>query len=231
MLKRSFLAALAALLILVPAAAGDIATFVNLGFSGDSAYFMFGQYGLDSATGKAYAETYLVNTKKNDFVPKGVSRKLYDARIEAGQDLSGALFSLYGEALPLASACKIEPLASGRLLYILLDGEELPATLSFRDFRNESSYDIALQKSVAEATDGSVSSSFGFTVAVTAKDGATKRMTAGNADIKRAGVKDYVVRRIIVAPDEKTLVLIIEKRLAQKGDQAVRYMVETLKLP
>ncbi len=231
MIKRSLLAVLAALLILVPAAAGDIATFVNLGFSGDSAYFMFGQYGLDSATGKPYAETYLVNTKKNDFVPKGVSRKLYDARIEAGQDLSGALFSLYREALPLATSCKIDPLASGRLLYVLLDGEEPPATLSFRDFRTEAAYDVALQKSVAEAKDGGVTSSFGLTVALTAKDGSTKRVTGGNADIKRAGVKDYVVRRIIIAPDEKTLVLIIEKRLAQKGDQAVRYMVETIKLP
>jgi predicted secreted protein len=229
-MKRSILAAFAALVLLLPAAAGDIATFVNLGFSGDSAYFMFGQYGVDPATGKPYAETYLVDTKKNDFVRNGVARKVFDVRTEPGQDLSGALFALYGEALPLVKSCRIDPLSTGRLLYVLLDGEEPPASLSFRDFRTEASFEVTLQKSVSENKD-SVTSSFGLAVSVTAKDGGIKRVTAGNPGIKRAGVKDYVIRRIIVAPDEKTLVLIIEKRMATKGDQAVRYMVETLRLP
>lgn len=230
MTKRSLLAVVAALVLLVPAVAGDIATFVDLGFSPDSSYFMFGQYGVESGTGKPYAELYLVDTKKNDFLPKGTSRRVFDAKLEPGQDGQGALFALYGETLPLVKTSKIDHLAPGRLLYVLLDGEEPPATLSFRDFKTGAAYDVALQKSVAENKDRVVSS-FGFTVAVTAKDGGVKRVTAGNPDIKRAGVKDYIVRRIIVAPDEKTLVLIMEKRMAQKGDQAIRYMVETVKLP
>jgi predicted secreted protein len=229
-MKRSILAAVAALALLVPAAAGDIATFVNLGFSPDSAFFMFGQYGLDSGGGKPYAETYMVDTKKNDFVKNGVMRRVFDAKVEPGQDVQGALFALYGENLPLVKSCKIDNLATGRLLYVLLDGEEPPATLSFRDFKTGAAYDIALQKKVSESKD-SVVSSFGLAVSVTLKDGTVKRVTAGNPDIKRSGVKDYVIRRIIIAPDEKTLVLIIEKNMAQKGDQAVRYMVETLKLP
>lgn len=229
-MKRSILAALAAIALLAPAAAGDIATFVDLGFSNDSAYFMFGQYGLDPASGKAYAETYLVDTLRNDFVRKGVARKVYDVKLEPGQDLSGALFSLYGEALPLVKSCRINPLAPGRLLYILLDGEEPPAALSFRDFKTGASWEIALQKSVAETREG-VSSSFGLSVVVTLKDGSVKRVAAGNPGIKRQGVRDYVIRRIIVAPDEKTVVLIIEKLVTEKGDQSVRYMVETLRLP
>jgi predicted secreted protein len=40
-----------------------------------------------------------------------------------------------------------------------------------------------------------------------------------------------VIRRIIVAPDEKHLIFIVEKRTIDKGDPAVRYMVEALKLP
>jgi predicted secreted protein len=230
MMKRSLLAVIAALTILVPASAGDIATFVDLGFSPDSAYFMFGQYGVESASGKPYAELYLVDTKKNDFVPKGMTRKVFDAKLEPGQDCSGALFSLFGDSVALSKSCKIDHLATGRLLYVLLDGEVPPASLSFRDFKTEAAYDMALQKSVAEGKDGVVSS-FGLTVTVTAKDGGVKRVTAGSPDIKRPGVRDYAIRRIIVAPDEKTIVVIIEKRMADKGDQSVRYMVETVKLP
>ncbi len=58
-----------------------------------------------------------------------------------------------------------------------------------------------------------------------------KRVVGGNPDIKRQGVKAYVIRRIIAAPDEKTFVFIVEKRMVDKGDPAVRYMVEALKLP
>lgn len=230
MTKRILAVALAALAFAVPAIAGDVAAFVNLGFSPDSAYFLFGQYGVEAGSGKPYAELYLVDTKKNDFVPNGVSRRVFDATLEPGQDSSGALFSLFAEAAPLAKNRKIDHLRPGRLLYVLLDGEEPPASLSFRDFKTEATIDIALNKSVVEGKDGAVSS-FGVGITATAKDGGVRRVTGGNPDVKRPGVLDYVVRRVIVAPDEKTLVLIIEKRMTRKGDPSVRYMIESIRLP
>lgn len=228
-MKRSLLVMIAALVLLIPAAAGDIATFVNLGFSPDSAYFLFGQYGVESDSGKPYAELNLVDTKKNDFVPKGSVRKVFDARLEPGQDCQGALFALYGDFYPTAKASKIDNLSPGRLLYVLLDGEEPPATLSFRDFKTDAVYEIGIQKKLSEGKTG-ITSSFDLALTFTAKDGSVKHASVGNANIKRADVKDYIVRRIIVAPDEKTLVFIIEKRMSVKGDQTVRYMVETLRL-
>jgi predicted secreted protein len=230
MKKRSLLAAVAALAAAVPAFAGDVATFVNLGFSPDSAYFMFGQYGVDQAAGTPYAETYLVDSKKNDFVKNGVARKSFDARLEPGQDASGAFYALFAEQSALARKYKIDYLKPGRLLYILMDGQEPPATLSFRDFKTGASYEVALSQKAAEAA-GSVSSSFGLAVTVAAKDGATRRVVGGNPDIKRPDVKAYVIRRIIAAPDERTLVFIVEKRMQSRGDSAVRYMIEALKLP
>jgi predicted secreted protein len=230
MTKRSLLAAVAALCILVPAAAGDIATFVDLGFSPDSAYFMFGQYGLESATGKPFAELYLVDTKKNDFLPKGTARKTFDARLEPGQDGSGALWALFAENVAGSRSYKIDHLAPGRLVYLLLDGEEAPATLSFRDFKTGSAWEVTMQKSVAPTKTG-VSSSFGIAMTLTPKEGQARKLVVGNPGLKRPDVSDYVIRRIIVAPDEKTLVFIIEKRMSAKGDQAIRYMVETVKLP
>jgi predicted secreted protein len=230
MKKRSLLVAIVAFVALVPALAGDVATFVDLGFSPDSSYFMFGQYGVDQASGAPYAETYLVDNKKNDFVRDGVTRKSFSARLEAGQDASGAFFALFADQTGLARKYKIDHLKPGRLLYILVDGQEPPASLSFRDFKTGASYEVALNQKAVEAP-GSVSSSFGIALTKTAKDGTVKRIVGGNPDIKRVGVKEYVIRRIIAAPDETTMIFIVEKRMVEKGGGAVRYMVEALKLP
>jgi predicted secreted protein len=230
MKKRSMFAASIFLLALAPAFAGDVATFVNLGFSPDSAYFMFGQYGIDPAAGKPYAETYLVDNKRNDFVAKGITRQTFDAALEPGQDASGAMYALVGEGQSLIKKYKIDPLKPGRLLYVLMDGQEPPAILSFRDFKTGSSYEVSLSQRATE-NKGTAAASFGIALTYTAKDGTAKRVVGGNPDIKRDGVRAYVIRRIIAAPDEKALVFIVEKRMVDKGDPAVRYMVEALKLP
>jgi predicted secreted protein len=230
MMRRSLVATALFLVFLASACAGDVATFVNLGFSADSAYFMFGQYGIDAAAGKPYAETYLVDNRKNDFVPKGVARRTFDSVIEPGQETTGAIFSLYGEQIALVKKYKIDNLKPGRLLYVLMDGQEPPASLSFRDFKTGANYEISLNQS-SSAANGAVMSSFGVAVSCTDKGGQVKRVVGGNPDIKRGGVKAYVIRRIFIAPDEKTLVFIVEKRTVEKGDPGVRYMVEALRLP
>jgi predicted secreted protein len=235
MKKRSMLATIFVLLALVLGAdaafAGDVATFVDLGFSPDSAYFMFGQYGLDQAAGKPYAETYLVDAKRNDFVDKGVIRRSFDVALEPGQDASGALFSLLGEEQALVKKCKIDHLLPGRLLYVLMDGQEPPASLSFRDFKTGASYEVSLSQSSSEVR-GQAAASFGIAMSYSAKEGAvSKRVVGGNPDIKRQGVKSYAIRRIIAAPDEKTLIFIVEKRTVDKGDPGIRYMAEALRLP
>ncbi|HET7838566.1 MAG TPA: DUF2259 domain-containing protein [Rectinemataceae bacterium] len=230
MKKRILITAFAILVATLPVVAGDVATFVDLGFSSDSAYFMFGQYGADQATGKPYAETYIVDNGRNDFVAQGVARKVYDASLEPGLDGVGAFYTLFADQVPLSKKYRIDHLKPGRLLYVLLDGQEPPATLSFRDFKSGAAYEIALNQKTSEAK-GGTSSSFGISVSVKLGDGATKRVTGGNPDIKRPGVKAYVIRRIIAAPDQKTLVFIVEKRMANGGDGGIRYMVEVLKLP
>ncbi len=230
MKKRILISAIAILAACIPTFAGDVATFVDLGFSSDSAYFMFGQYGADLGSGKPYAETYLVDNGKNNFVAQGVARKVYEAVLEPGLDGVGAFYSLFADQVPLARKYKIDHLKPGRLLYVLLDGQEPPATLSFRDFKTGAAYEIALNQKTDEAK-GGISSSFGIAVSVKLGESATKRVTGGNPDIKRPGVKAYVIRRIIAAPDGKTLVFIVEKRMANNGDGGIRYMVEVLKLP
>ena len=230
MKKRSLFAAAIFLAAFAPAFAGDVATFVNLGSSSDSAFFMFAQYGMDQSSNKPYAESYLVDARRNEFVDKGVARKTFDTVLEPGQDALGALFSLIDNEWSLIRKYKIDHLRTGRLLYVLMDGQEPPASLSFRDFKTGASFNVSLSQSSSQSK-GSLYSSFGIALTYTTKDGSVKRVVGGNPDIKRQGVQAYVIRRIIIAPDKRTVIFIVEKRMVDKGDPAVRYMVEALKLP
>lgn len=210
--------------------AGDVATLVNLGFSPDSAYFMFGFHGLDTAAGKPYAEIYVVNTKKNEFVPNGTFRGLYAVTLEPGWNPAGAFFKLFSEASPVARSYKIDHLAQGRLVYLLTDGIDGPDTLSFKDFKTSAQWDVVLKETVEEK-DGTYISSFGLELAVTGADGKKLTLKAGNPLIRRKGVSNYTISQIIVAPDGKTVVVLIEKVEKSPAGLAIRWMVETLKLP
>ncbi len=210
--------------------AGDVPAFVNLGFSPDSAFFCFGQYGIDEASGQPYAELYLVDTRRNDFVKDGVSRRSYSSRLEPGQDPAGAIFALYGERLDVVKTRKIDHLRQGRLVYVLLDGAPQTDALSFQDFKTGDQYAVKLSQSVTESGKNA-SSSFGISVSVTTKDGAVRRFEAGNPTFSRDGVAGYAIRRIVMAPDERTLVFIVEKKLAGASGAGVSYMVETVRAP
>jgi len=48
--------------------AGDVARFVDIGFSADGKTYFFGQYGKIDNKFLPYAEIYAVDVKKNDFI-------------------------------------------------------------------------------------------------------------------------------------------------------------------
>ena len=100
MQKRVILIGVLILSVLVPLAAGDVANFVNLGFSEDSSVCMFGQYGVIDGEERPYAEIYTVNVHKNAFVPNGVTKKVFTDEVQPGQDGAGALFNLLHQVVP-----------------------------------------------------------------------------------------------------------------------------------
>lgn len=229
-MKRIPIVLMASLIVALPVFAGDVPSLVNLGFSPDSAYFMFAQYGLDDSSASPYAEFYLVDTKRNDFVPQGTARAVFPIRMEPGQDPSGAFFTLYGQSLPLVKKYRIDHLKQGRIVYILLNGSTPAEALAFRDFKTEGAYEVRLTQASVTVGD-SASSSFGISVVLTEKSGAVKRFEVGNPSLKRSGVSGYAIRQILVAPDERTLVFIVEKKLAGDKGSGLRYMVETIRIP
>lgn len=223
-MKRIIVLFLCISLFAVPLFAGDIPTFVNLGFSANSEYFMFGYYGIDSVTGKPYAEIFVVNTQKNDFTGDGIFRAQYSTQLEPGWNALAGFLDLYNKTTPVIKKYNINHFNQGRLAFLAIDNSA--DTISYKD-TDGSEWQITLHKKVNESP-GSVSSSFSIQFTIN-RAGSSKTYTAGNPGIVRKNVNNYILRQIIIAPDGKTIVFIIEKEEA--GAKGMRYMVETYRIP
>ncbi len=206
-------------LVTLTASAGDVARFINLGFSPDSRYFMFGQYGIQEKTSAPWAETYIVDVKANAFVPQGTRKVISSREVDAGSDAIGALFEAVAESRAQKVRYNIRHMATGRLLYILVDGAPAPDSLDFRDFETSRSYSVVLSQS---------GSSYWLSVTVTDKDGASHTYKAGDPSYRRPGVKAYHIKEIILAPDNASLVFLVQKEEQDTRGNNIRYMIETV---
>jgi len=208
--------------------AGDIANFVNLGFSADGGRFVFGQHGVNDGDFAGYADIWAVDVAKNAFLPNGKFSAPASSST-AGKDGAGVFAALQNVAAPFLAKNGIDSSRKGRALYV--QAEDIPSLrdLSFRDFESGVAYEVSMTVK-SSGTGASVKSSFYLTVVATAGDGTVSRMTVGLPGYERAGVKDYLVRRVITDDTGKSLVFVIEKTLYDRKGDSARYMVETARL-
>ncbi len=232
MSKRFFLGTVALALVCMTAWAGDTASFVDLGFSPDGKNYMFAQYGVESKTLKPWADLYLVDVPRNDFVKGGKLSYLHSAPVVAGQDGSGALYRLLSQNAALADRFKIDYLRQSQPLYIALENGPEPAAdtvVEFRDFEAGASYTATLVPYV-EGADAELRSSFYINVERTAKDGTKKKYVVGTPAVKRPLVSAYRIRKAVIAPKDGSLIFVIEMHKKAASGHDVRYMVEALRL-
>jgi predicted secreted protein len=206
--------------------AGDSAVFANLGFSEKGDYFMFAQYGVSSFP---YAESYIVDAARNSFVKDGTAVKTYKETLLPGQDPAGALYALLGEQARPIAKYGIDHIRQGRLLYLSMNGDDAKTTLEFRDFATKNAYSVTLNQKI-EKNDAKPASSFGIQIKRTSSSGAETTLNAGNPKIVREGVKGYAIRKILASPNDRFIVFVIEKQIAESTGTSIRYMVETLAL-
>jgi predicted secreted protein len=226
---RLLLSAMLCVCVAGAAFAGDVAQFTNLGFSDDSRYFMFGQFGVREGSSAPYAEVYVVDVQANDFTRQGVRKVTYTSPVEPGNNGQGALYNLIGDSLGLQKQFRIDHLATGRLLYLLVDGIDASDTLEFRDFQTGRKYSVNMLQNAA--TKGAeVSSSFRIQLSVEEKDGKARSLEVGNPGIQRSGVKSYHIKQIVLAPDGKSHIFVIQRAEADGNASNVRYMVEAARL-
>lgn len=208
--------------------AGDIANYVNLGFSNDSRYFMFGQYGV-SEDSILYAEIYTVDVPANKYASGGVAKAQFDVPLQPGQSGIGGLLTLLGRSSDLVKKYGINHMKPGRIIYVLVNGKEPEPLLEFRDFSSGDTYKIALKQSQISAG-GKSGSSFYIDLTVIDKNGRMRGHTVGLPGYVREGVSGYRIESVFLSPDAKSMVFLVERAEDGPDGTDVRYMVETVKL-
>lgn len=207
--------------------AGDIANYVNLGFSKNSDYFMFAQYGMSEKG--IYSELFTVDVRNNKFVPGGVMSREYSGTISSIEDGTGLLFMQLEDAYgKLIKKYGIEHLKKGRCLYLDSNGE-CNRTVGFRDFSTGYDYSVKLEQQ-SEKSGESVKSAFFIRLLVKKEGVSSDSYEVGNGNFFRNGVGSYKIKAVIISPDDRSMVFVIEKILQEKKGFSVRYMVETLDL-
>jgi predicted secreted protein len=212
--------------------AGDAASFVDLGFSPDGKIYMFAQYGVQAKTLRPWADLFVVDVPKNNFVSGGRLSYTHDQAVIAGQDGSGALYRIISRNT-LADRYGVNYLLQGQPLFVSLengaraDGEG--ETIEFRDFEQGASYRAVLVPYV-EGSGGDLKSSFYINVDRTGRDGTKKSYVVGTPQLKRPLVVSYRIRKVIVAPQDGSVVFVIETKKQGDDGYDLRYMVEALRL-
>ena len=209
--------------------AGDAARFVNLGFSPDSRVFMFAQHGISEENGFPFAEIYTVDVPDNSFVSGGVARETYSTALSPGQDGSGALYTLLPTVRTVVDRYRINHLRQGRLVYLLVNGEEVRERIEFRDFESGNRYDIRITQE-SRGSGASVRAAFHLDISTELANGTTITRRVGRPGYFRDDIDRYRINQVIVAPDERSLVVVVERIRDTGSGTRIRYMVETVRL-
>ena len=201
--------------------AGDIANFVNLGFSADGTKFAFGQYGLQDKTYRAYAEIYAVDIGTNTFLQNGIFRTSPSKQTE-GKESKSTFLALQNRAQAALSKWDISETRQGRVLYAQTEATAGNQTLFFRDFQTSDEYTVVLNTAQKSKTE----SSFYLTVEKTKPNGMKIQKQVGRPDYIRSGVKNYSVKKILMDDSAHAMIFIIEKNEYASSGDSFRYMVE-----
>lgn len=211
--------------------AGDVASFVDLGFSENGGIYMFAQYGVDESTLRPWSELFIVDVGSNDFVTDGRLSYKHDKPVALGQDGSAALLRIISRNGKIIQKYRSSFMRQGIPLFISLEDvrDSGGQTIDFRDFERGVYYTAAL-KTAVYGSDSNIRSSFFINFDSLARNGAKKSYLVGNPDIRRAGVTAYSIKKAIVSPDRSAMILVIEMTLPSADGVNIRYMIEALRL-
>lgn len=230
-MKKSVVCSLLLLLGFTALSAGDVASFVDKGFSEDGKYYIFGQYGKTDKKFQGYAEIYQVDIAANDYVEKGVfiTKPSSVTADKGGKEVFDALEA---KSFYYFKNIKTEPANIDHVLYILDDVKKAGTDeIVFKDFRgsdieNPNTYNIQLVPTVNGYGKNCKSSFFIMVEKKDADGNIITRQKVGTPSIQRKGVTNYKIERIFCDKSEKNLIFIIEKTIEDDTGISIRYMVE-----
>ena len=229
---KKVISAFAGLLILCVTTlhAGDSAAFVDLGFSPDGGLYMFAQYGVKSGTLRPWADMFIVDVKRNDFIRGGRVSYNHDKPIDAGQEGSGALFKLIAQNAGLAERNRISYPNQGQPLYIALEGDPAYSgeNITFRDFFSGIFYRASLIETITGQGEA-LKSSFYIRLECTENDNTEKTFVIGTPELKRPLISSYRIKKVLIDPSGSALIFVIEMKRETENGHDIRYMVEALR--
>lgn len=206
--------------------AGDAATFKDMGFSANGSQYFFGQYGKLDKYFTNYADIWCVDIDANNFVKNncyhnnGNSSDKNTPSVDNFRILTNKnSATLYG----------VTPARSDQTLYIAEDEEKKGSDeIIFTDFEktirhgDTKEYHVNLLQNIKGHANSCQSS---FIIRLQRADGANQIF--GNASIRRKGVNDYKIIKIVYNEVTRGIVFIIEKQVIDDTGVNIRYMVET----
>jgi predicted secreted protein len=211
--------------------AGDVASFVDLGFSENGRIYMFAQYGVNEQTLRPWSELFIVDIAGNDFVPGGRLSYKHDKPVALGQDGSAALLRIVSNNNGIIRKYRSNLMRHGIPLFISLQDvrDSGGHTIDFRDFEGGVYYSATL-KTMIYGNGSNIRSSFFINLSSTTGSGAQKTYIVGHPEVRRSGVTTYSIKKVIVSPDRSTMILVIEMTLFNGNGADIRYMIEALSL-
>lgn len=234
-MKKLFLSILFLTFMISGLIAGDVATFVDKGFSEDGKYYIFGQYGRTDKKYQGWAEIYNVDIAENDYVDGGVFRTKPSA-VTADKSGSEVYQALEAKSYYYFKNIKTKVATPENILYVCDDENKTGSDkIVFKDFRNDDienadTYTVQLVSTILNSGKN-VKSSFYILVEKKDKNGnviLTKKV--GSPNIVRKGISNYKIERIMCDESEKNLIFVVEKIQEDDTGISIRYMVEAAKV-
>ena len=229
-MKRIFACSIVSVFLITALFAGDVASFVDKGFTEDGKYYLFGQFGKTDKKFQGWAEIYQVDIEKNDYVNGGVFRTKPSA-VTAGKNGREVYEALEAKSFYYLKDVKCEKADPEHVLYILDDvnksgTDEIVFTDFKSDIENPDTFHIQLVPTV-NGSGKKVSSSFYIDVEKRDADGnLIFKKKVGSPDIVRKGVYNYKIERIVCDKSEKSFIFVVEKMMEDDSGINIRYMVE-----
>lgn len=234
-MKKLVISALITLLFCSALSAGDVATFVDKGFSADGKYYVFGQYGRTDKKYQGWADIYQVDIAKNDWVDGGVFR-IKPTAVTADKAGIDVYEALEGKNYYYIRDLKCTVANPDHVLYILDDVNKTGTDeIVFTDFNNSSidepnTYHIQLVPTITGKGKNVKSS---FYIWVEKKDylgNTISKTKVGSPEVVRSGISNYKIERIMCDPSETNFIFVVEKIQEDDTGISIRYMVEAAKI-
>ena len=215
--------------------AGDVAFFVDMGFSADGQIYIFGEYGKTDVNFRGYATIYTIDVNKNDYVPGGVFRA------EGGgtnpNKSSSAVFAELQEKTAFALK-KYSPVAVPlqRTLFLHENERKSPLeALNFKDYERATGHDVFYTVRLLPTFSGTgAGTKSTLEIRVEERDARgelRQSYRVGNPAIQRSGITAYGISKIFTNESGKSLVFVVEQTIADSTGISIRYMVEATRRP